>query len=112
MFESMARIQAPPMLVPDVDGFASFLDIDESNFLFSSRERCFAGGLGVDSDCMDIDSPLRLPPYDISAVGSDGVDFYNFKDMGQEDGLEPGEACEHSDYEVDIGDFNEEMFRK
>ncbi|KAF8589828.1 hypothetical protein K439DRAFT_1612403 [Ramaria rubella] len=32
--------------------------------------------------------------------------------MGQEDGLEPGEAHEHSDYEVDIGDFDEEMFHK
>ncbi|KAF8582494.1 hypothetical protein K439DRAFT_1618245 [Ramaria rubella] len=61
---------------------------------------------------MDIDSPLRPPPYDISVVGSDSVDFYNFEDMGQEDGLEPGEAHEHSDYEVDIGDFNEEMFHK
>ncbi|KAF8573211.1 hypothetical protein K439DRAFT_1625230 [Ramaria rubella] len=112
MFESMARIQAPPTLVPDVDRFASFLDVDESNFLFSSRERCVTGGLGADSDRMDIDSPLRPPPYDILAVGSDGIDFYNFKDMGQEDGLEPGEAHEHSDYEVDIGDFDEEMFRK
>ncbi|KAF8591229.1 hypothetical protein K439DRAFT_1611244 [Ramaria rubella] len=112
MFESTARIQAPPTLVPDVDRFASFLDVDESNLLFSSRERRVTGGLGTDSDRMDIDSPLRLPPYDILAVGSDGVNFYNFKDMGQEDGLEPGEAHEHSDYEVDIGDFDEEMFRK
>ncbi|KAF8578567.1 hypothetical protein K439DRAFT_1621240 [Ramaria rubella] len=61
---------------------------------------------------MVIDSPLRPPPYDILVVGSDSVDFYNFKDMGQEDELEPGEAHEHSDYEVDIGDFDEEMFRK
>ncbi|KAF8576900.1 hypothetical protein K439DRAFT_1622525 [Ramaria rubella] len=112
MFESMARIQVPPTLVPDVDGFASFLDVDESNLLFSSCERGVTGGLGMDSDCMDIDSPLRPPPYDISVVGSDSINFYNFKDMGQEDGLEPGEAHEHSDYEVDIGDFNEEMFHK
>ncbi|KAF8573224.1 hypothetical protein K439DRAFT_1625220 [Ramaria rubella] len=112
MFESMVRIQVPPTLVPDVDGFASFLDVDESNLRFSSRERCVTGSLGADSNCMDIDSPLRPPPYDISAVGSDGINFYNFEDMGQEDGLEPGEAHEHSDWEVDIGDFNEEMFRK
>ncbi|KAF8581250.1 hypothetical protein K439DRAFT_1619189 [Ramaria rubella] len=112
MFESTARIQAPPTLVPDVDRFASFLDVDESNFLFSSCEQHFTGGLGTDCDRMDIDSSLRPPPHDILVVGSDGVDFYNFEDMGQEDGLEPGEACEHSDYEVDIGDFDEEMFCK
>ncbi|KAF8573496.1 hypothetical protein K439DRAFT_1625036 [Ramaria rubella] len=103
---------APPTLVPDVDGFASFLDVDESNLLFSSCERGVTGGLGVDSDRMDIDSPLRPPPYDISVVGSDSINFYNFEDMGQEDGLEAGEAHEHSDYEVDIGAFDEEMFRK
>ncbi|KAF8580198.1 hypothetical protein K439DRAFT_1619962 [Ramaria rubella] len=112
MFESTVQIQVPPTLVPDVDRSASFLDVDESNLLFSSCERRVTGGLRADSDRMDIDSPLRLPPYDISAVGSDGIDFYNFKDMGQEDGLEPREAHEHSDYEVDIGDFDEEMFRK
>ncbi|KAF8589306.1 hypothetical protein K439DRAFT_1612891 [Ramaria rubella] len=112
MFESTAQIQVPPTLVPDVDGFVSFLDVDESNLLFSSRERHVTGGLGADLDRMDIDSPLRPPPYDISTVGSDGIDFYNFKDMGQEDGLEPGEAHEDSDYKVDIGDFNEEMFCK
>ncbi|KAF8588009.1 hypothetical protein K439DRAFT_1613921 [Ramaria rubella] len=70
------------------------------------------GGLGTDSNRMDIDSPLRPPPYDISVVGSDGINFYNFEDMGQEDGIEPGEAHEHSDYKVYIGDFNEEMFCK
>ncbi|KAF8572964.1 hypothetical protein K439DRAFT_1625398 [Ramaria rubella] len=112
MLESTARIQAPPTLVPDVDGFVSFLDVDESNLLFSSRERRVTGGLGADSDHMDIDSPLRPLPYNISAVGSDGVNFYNLEDMGQEDVLEPGEAHEHSDYEVDIGDFDEEMFHK
>ncbi|KAF8576646.1 hypothetical protein K439DRAFT_1622723 [Ramaria rubella] len=112
MFESTARIQVQPTLVPDVDGFASFLDVDESNLLFSSRERGVTGGLGADSDCMDIDSPLRPLPYDILAVGSDSIDFYNLEDMGQEDGLEPGEAHEHSDYEVDIGDLDEEMFHK
>ncbi|KAF8590322.1 hypothetical protein K439DRAFT_1612102 [Ramaria rubella] len=91
MFESTARIQAPPTLIPDVDGFASFLDDVQDNFPFHSYEWNFTQPWNADSDLMDVDSPLRLPPYDLLAVGSNGINFYNFEDMGEDDRLELGE---------------------
>ncbi|KAF8590362.1 hypothetical protein K439DRAFT_1612006 [Ramaria rubella] len=75
MFESTARIQAPLMLIPDVDGFASFLDDVQDNFSFHSYEQNFTQPRNVDSNLMDVDSLLRLPPYDLSAVGSNGINF-------------------------------------
>ncbi|KAF8580742.1 hypothetical protein K439DRAFT_1619552 [Ramaria rubella] len=112
MFESTARIQALPTLIPDVDGFASFLDDVQDNFPFRSYEQNFTQPWRVDSDLMDVDSLLRRPPYDLSAVRSNGIDFYNFEDMGKDDQLELGEEGEGecSDQDIDVGDFNEGMF--
>ncbi|KAF8590648.1 hypothetical protein K439DRAFT_1611789 [Ramaria rubella] len=66
------------------------------------------------SNHMEVDSPLRPPPYDLSAVGCDDVNFYNFEDMeiGREDGMELGEEYECLGNVIDLGDFDEGAFLK
>ncbi|KAF8576433.1 hypothetical protein K439DRAFT_1622843 [Ramaria rubella] len=118
MFKSAAQIQAPPTRIPDIDGFASFLEDGQDSFIFrdhdDNHEKSLTRGHIVASDHMEVDSPLRLLPYDLSAVGCDNVNFYNFEDMeiGREDGMEPGEEYERSGNVIDMGDFDEGVFLK
>ncbi|KAF8573257.1 hypothetical protein K439DRAFT_1625200 [Ramaria rubella] len=117
MFKSAARIQAPPTQVPDIDG-NPFLKDGQDSFIFcdhdDNHERSLTRGRIVASNHMEVDSPLRPPPCDLSAVGCDNVNFYNFEDMeiGREDGMEPGEEYECLGDVIDIGDFDEGAFLK
>ncbi|KAF8580234.1 hypothetical protein K439DRAFT_1619943 [Ramaria rubella] len=118
MFKSAAQIQAPPTQIPDIDGFASFLEDGQDSFIFrdcdNDHKRSLTQGCTVASDHMEVDSLLRPLSYDLSALGCDNVNFYNFEDMeiGREDGMELGEEYEHSGNVIDIGDFNKGAFLK